>query len=362
MPVEKVVTMETIFINIAAYNEEDIIDTVQTALEKAEYPERVYLGVVLHYPKGDFPDLTAFANTQVIKVSATIGLGLGITRNLAASLYKGEDYYLQIDAHTVFKQNWDSTLIKNYKDLLHVAEKPIISTYVPYYYRDRVTGEKLTMAKDQLWEKDYNPWTLVSRSHPDAIGMEEEETYYKFAYGVEALDSPASKNADFSITPYEEHYFISGHFLFTSSLFLQEVKYDPRLAYHEENVIAMLAWTRGYRIFNIKDHVLWTREMWTLGRDVPNSWKVTYLEKDEHGVSFRDKVVAGTLRNKEILTGKILGELGAPTQELLDQYEKAAGLDYKKFYSDMYQMVEQTGGFYYAARALYDLEKSKSEQ
>lgn len=354
--------METIFIGIAAYNEEDLIDTVQTALEKAKHPERVYLGVVSHYPKGDFPDLSAFANTQVIHVSETIGLGLGVTRNLAASLYNGEDYYLQIDAHTVFKQNWDSILIDAYKSLTNVADKPIISTYVPHYHRDRVTSQKLTMAKDELWEKDYTPWTLVTKSHPDAIGMEDKDTYYKFAYGIEALDSPGAKNADFSVNNYEEQYFISGHFLFTSALFLQEVKYDPLLAYHEENVIAMLAWTRGYRIFNANIHVLWTREMWGLGRDVVNSWKVTYLEKDEHGVCFRDKVVAGTLRNKEILTGKVLGEWGAPTQELLDQYEKAAGLDYKKFYSDMYKMVERTGTFYYAARALYDLEKSKSEQ
>lgn len=354
--------METIFVGIAAYNEEDVVDTIRTALEKAADNSRIHIGVVLHYPQGDFPDITEFPTVKSILIKETIGLGLGITRDMAASLYDGETYYLQIDAHTVFKQNWDLILINTYKDLTKIADKPIISTYVPHYYRDRVTSQKLTMAKDELWEKDYTPWTLVTKSHPDAIGMEDKETYYKFAYGIEALDSPAAKNADFSVHNYEEQYFISGHFLFTSALFLQEVRYDPLLAYHEENVIAMLAWTRGYRIFNANIHVLWTREMWTLGRDVVNSWKVTYLEKDETGVSFRDKVVAGTLRNKEILTGKVLGEWGAPTHELLEAYEKASGLNYKKFYSDMYEMVEKTGNTYPAARSLYDLERSKNEQ
>lgn len=353
--------MNTIFVGIAAYNEEDIIDTIQTALEKAAFPETISIGVVLHYPKGDFPNLSKWPSVKIIKISETIGLGLGVTRDLAASLYNGEDYYLQIDAHTVFKQNWDTILIKNYNMLKEVTDKPIISTYVPYYYRDRLTGQKLTMAKNEDWEGYYEPWTLVSKSQPNAIGMEDEGRYRMFAYGIEALDTPAAKTADFSKHPYEEQYFISGHFLFTSASFLDEVKYDPQLAYHEENVIAMLAWTRGYRIFNIKDHVLWTREVHTMGRDIPNSWKVTYLEKDSNGVCFKDKVVAGTLRNKDILTGKVLGKWGAPTKELLEAYEQAAGLNYKKFYEDMYAVVENTGYEYPAGRLLYELEKYRNE-
>ena len=361
MPYGKMVIVETIFVGIAAYNEEDILDTIQTALEKAKYPNRVHIGAVLHYPKGNFPDLNAYPTVKTIKITETIGLGLGVARGMAAELSDGEDYYLQIDGHTVFKPNWDEILIKNYKELNKSVDKPIISTYVPYYYRDRQTSEKLTMAKNTDWDGYYQPWTLVAKSQPDAIGMEDKERYYLFAYGIEALDTPAAKTPDFSTSNYEEQYFISGHFLFTSSLFLKEVKYDPQLAYHEENVIAMLAWTRGYRIFNMKDHVLWTREVHTMGRDIPNSWKETYLEKDENGICFRDKVVAGTLRNKDILTGKVLGEWGAPNKELLGAYEQASGMNYKQFYEDMYKMVEETGNKYPAARALYDLEKYQHE-
>jgi hypothetical protein len=351
---------ESIFINVAAYNEEDILDTVKTAFEKASNPKDIYMGILLHYTDKNFPDLDSFANVKTIKVSESIGLGLGISRNLAASLYDGQDYYLQIDGHTVFKKNWDIILKNNYKELKKITDKPIISTYVPYYYRDKETGQKTTMAKNFDWEGYYQPWTLVSKSHSKAIGMEDKERYYLFAYGIEALDTPAAKNPEFGSSNYEEQYFISGHFLFTSSLFLEEIKYDPMLAYHEENVIAMLAWTRGYRIFNIRDHVLWTREVHTFGRDIPNSWKQTYLNKNSEGICFKDKVVLGTLRNKEILTGKVLGEYGAPSIHLLEEYEKAAGLDYKKFYKDMEIMVEKTGNKYPAARDLYELERNKN--
>lgn len=350
-----------IFINIASYNEEDLIDTIETAFNKAKDPENIYIGMCLHNSNNIFPNLDKYKNVKFIHINEKVGLGLGISRNLAASFYNDEKYYLQIDAHTVFKTNWDYILKEKYEKIKQNYKKPIISTYVPYYYRDRITGKKLTMAQNENWEDYYTPWSLVAKSHPEALDIQDKEKYRLFAYGIEALDSPAAKKADFNNQGYEEQYFISGHFLFTDSIFLKEVKYDPELAYHEENVIAMLAWTRGYRIFNINDHVLWTREMYTMGRDVPNSWKQTYLDKDENGISFRDKVIAGTLRNKDILTGKVLGEYGSPTIELLNAYENAAGLDYNKFYKDMYDIVEKTGNQYGAARALYDLDRDRND-
>ena len=57
--------METIFIGIASYNEEDIIDTIQTAFEKATNPENVHIGVVLHYPKGNHPDFSQIGRAHV---------------------------------------------------------------------------------------------------------------------------------------------------------------------------------------------------------------------------------------------------------------------------------------------------------
>lgn len=348
----------TIFVGIAAYNEEDVVDTIRTALEKASSPDDIHIGIVLQYPKGDFPDLGAFPTVKIIKSTEETGLGLGVARGLSVSLYDEEEYYLQIDAHTVFKTNWDIKLKENYIKLKGIAEKPMICSYVPYYYRDKDTNQKLTMAKNEDWEGDYVPWGLVAKSSPRALGMEDKEHYYNFAYGIEALDTPAAANTDFTLNDYEEQYFVSGGFLFTSSLFLKEIKYDPLLAYHEENVIALMAWTRGYRIFNIKDHVLWTRAMNAENaRDVKGSWRESFIKKDENGLCFRDKVVLGTLRNKDILTGKVLGDHGSPTKELLNEYEEAAGLDYVKFYKDMYEEVEKSGTKYPAARMLYDLDR-----
>ena len=355
--------METIFIGIPAFNEEDIHQTIRTALGKAKEPQNVRIGIVLHYPKGDFPDLRMYPNVKVITVEDKVGLGTGLTRDLACSLYDGETYYLQIDAHTVFKPHWDEILKRNYKELNKTVDKPIISTYVPYWYRDRKTGQPLTMFGTADFDAPCETmWSLVTKGDPRALDMQDPEKYRELVYGIEAVESPAASAADFSQSNYEEEHVFAGHFMFTSGKYLEEVPFDPLTTYHEENTYPMRAWTRGYRIFNMKDHALWTREMYTKGRDVPGSWKSTYDVKDENGISFRDKVIEGTLRNKDILTGKVLGIWGAPTQELLDEYEKASGIDYKKIYEKMYKTVEETGDKYLAARNLYELEQKRERE
>jgi hypothetical protein len=352
--------VETIFIGIASYNEEDLHNSITTAFANAACPENVYVGVALQYPDSETPDLSNFKNVQSVEIHEETGVGLGTARGLSVSFYNNEKYYLQIDAHTIFNPNWDKTLIDNYNLLKTTFEKPIISTYAPFYFKDRVTGQRLTMDGDLKWDVYRKPFTLVTWSNPRAFKkISNTESYYVDAYGINALETPSPAIAEFNELGYEEHYFISGHFLFTSGSFIEEIKYDPMLAYHEENVIAVMAWTRGYRIFNIKDHVLWTRGVNGFSKDFENSWKLKYDKKDKNGVSFHDRVIKGTLRNKDILTGKVLGEWGATTQELLDEYELHANLDYKKFYQSMYEAVERTGNRYHAAKALYDLDMAR---
>lgn len=108
------------------------------------------MGACLQYTDNQYPDLSLFPNVKTIKIEGLVGAGLGVARGLASTLYDKEEYYLQIDAHTVFKNGWDETLIRNYKELNKTIDKPIISAYVPYYYKDIDSGEKLQWQKSRL--------------------------------------------------------------------------------------------------------------------------------------------------------------------------------------------------------------------
>jgi hypothetical protein len=52
-----------------------------------------------------------------------------MARYLGAKFYQGEQYYLQIDSHSEFVEEWDTKLIKMIHDA--PAKKPVISTYPP---------------------------------------------------------------------------------------------------------------------------------------------------------------------------------------------------------------------------------------
>ena len=42
---------------------------------------------------------------------------------------KDEDYFLQIDSHTIFEKNWDDYLLNYIKTIKRIIDKPIISAY-----------------------------------------------------------------------------------------------------------------------------------------------------------------------------------------------------------------------------------------
>lgn len=341
---------DTIYVSIPAYNEEDIHLTISTCLNMANDPTKVVIGIAMQYPAGNWPDLSAYPDIRVIRIDEPIGLGTCPTRDLAASMMDGEKYYLQIDAHTIFKKDWDIILKSRYKELKKEYDKPIISTYVPYWYKDKQTGELMGMGEKRDFNFEHTPWALQFKNYIDD-GHEKETVY-----SADGLCTPQPLTVTYDEKPYYEHHLISGHFLFTDSQYLTDVPFDPECTYHEENTTPMRAWTRGYRIFSIKEDILWTREMFH-GRDIPTSWRSNADDAPEGELSFKEKIVRGTLRNKDILTGKVLGVWGAPTLELLAEYEKAAGIDYKEFYKTMYEMVEADKTRYYASTALYELDK-----
>lgn len=348
--------MYKIFINIASYNEEDLSQTVETAFEKAAFPENINFGISMQYTNGIFPNFDKYKNVKCIKINEEIGLGLGISRGLAASFYNDEDYYLQIDAHTIFKKNWDEILIKNHNELKKHYEKPIITTYAPLWYRDK-TNNIFGQGGIKDFETYLQPGNII-----DKLKIKDSyknvDDFYNIVYGAEALNSPNHINADFSNSNYIEHFLCSGHFLFADGNFIKEIPHDEKLAYHEENVTALRAWTRGYRMFTIKDHVLWTREAY-YGNDSILSWRKELDKSDISGDTFRNRITIGSLRNKQILTGEILGIWGALNNDKLKEYEAKSGIDYKDFYKKMYEEVEKNPNRYYAAQLLYNLDINK---
>ena len=145
--------METIFVSLTSLPDKELLPTLKNIYSAAQNPERIYVGLIMHGASRSLKkELTTFVknNNEKIKVVFTkipkgsidkklSVLGLGKNRNAALELYDDQDYVLQIDAHSLLADSWDSKLIDMYADAkAEVPDKiPILTAYAtPYKYVD----------------------------------------------------------------------------------------------------------------------------------------------------------------------------------------------------------------------------------
>ncbi|NJR73309.1 MAG: hypothetical protein HC773_05635 [Scytonema sp. CRU_2_7] len=71
------------------------------------------------------------AGVRVIFIPHTQSKGVGMARALADSLWQGEEYVLQLDAHHRFMESWDERAIEDLAKCAH--PKPLLTGYLPNY-------------------------------------------------------------------------------------------------------------------------------------------------------------------------------------------------------------------------------------
>ena len=303
--------MKTIYISIAAYNEPHLELMISNCLENAEHPGRVNFGIWCHYNDGTRPDLGKYENVTSAFTDYPAMLGLCAGRLNSLSFYNDEDYCLQLDAHMLFEKNWDTKIINAFEEIKKDYEKPIISTYVPWW---SISGSKIN-----YYSNDSN--VLCSPMIIDnSIGN--QEGYPKLT----------TKHSDWKEENYKEHALVTGHFIFSEPSILEDVAPDPKIMFAgDEITMALRLWTRGYRMFAIKNPIVWHLNKFDgdlyykdrlMSAETPG--KETELHKSRSSSGYR--------RIKDILTGNVLGYWGAPSLEKLKEFESVIDFDFNKFY------------------------------
>lgn len=133
---------DTIFVSIVSYRDAtELSRTVQSLFAKAVVPNRVTVGVheqTAEDPLGESPLDAAFEdiyegkfseNVRVLSTDCGRSEGpMWARAKVEKQLYRGEKYYMQIDSHTRFAQDWDAKLIDMMANV--EASTPVI-TAVP---------------------------------------------------------------------------------------------------------------------------------------------------------------------------------------------------------------------------------------
>jgi hypothetical protein len=119
------------------YYDDELINTVDSCIEN--YPDVTisiaFIGNKDFYKKSK-KYLKKYKN---VKHLYSEELGVGKARILASSLYDNEQYFLQVDSHTLFFNDWGTTLIEQLENTIKITnnEKTIISGYPPRYERNK---------------------------------------------------------------------------------------------------------------------------------------------------------------------------------------------------------------------------------
>lgn len=127
--------MASIFVQISAYQDYELAKTIKDCLSKSSGQNEIHFGVNLVYTTDDIevPDVP---HLKIQKSKAPLNLGVGEGRAIANAFYDGEDYYLQVDSHTRFVQDWDLVALESYNMYKAEGCNPVLTTYPARYWYD----------------------------------------------------------------------------------------------------------------------------------------------------------------------------------------------------------------------------------
>jgi hypothetical protein len=304
----------SIFISIASYRDPLLGFTLASAYDNAQYPDRLVFAVVdqdtadAPYP---IPIHIPPAQVRYLKIVASQSRGCCWARSLAMSLYRDEDYYLQVDSHTMFATGWDDTLVDSMEVCLSHSPQAVISSYPSgFTFVDGVPTPSSDI--NVVNAAVVSPSAAFDKDHPCLIFKNKKITNAGAVHG----------------------YHISAGCLFAPGSFVQHIPYDPYLYFNEEEQnIALRLYTHGwdiYHMYGIPIYHLYNMEPEKMGGDSRRLHWHDSTDQQVEKPAWWAQVERAKARMVTLLWGNSqeLGRYGLGTVRSLQDYAQMCGVDY----------------------------------
>jgi Glycosyltransferase (GlcNAc) len=289
--------MPSIFVQIAAYRDPELIPTIKHCLERAKNPQDLTFGICYQYNEGEENKLEEFENDsrfKITKVPYQDSKGACWARSKCNELYNGEDFSLQIDSHMRFVPDWDEVILaywKNFED-----PKTILTAYPPQYEPGQPESE----------------WKTV----PHMINVHS----FKDGQTEQRPDSPKTfleKQA-----PYRAVHVAAG-FIFGPGSWVTDVPYDPEFYFGgEETALGIRMYTHGYNIYH--PHIIIVYHYYER-KNESKHWSDD-KEWGAKSIVANDRLNCLLTRNKNFDLGKY--DIG--NERTLRDWEIYSGIDYAR--------------------------------
>lgn len=308
-----------IFISIASYRDPELIPTILDCINKAKYKDNLSFGVC--WQRDENENLSALKpfehQIKIYDCDWRESRGACWARHtIQKDLYNSEDFYLQLDSHHRFLENWDEHLF----DLLNKARsnssKPIIGTYGTTYWPTKNEPLKNEPYKINSFESFGTDGDIISR--PVYIRNHTE------------LNQPLIKAR-----------FLSGHFIFVDAQFIKECMYDPNLYFRgEEITLSARAYTNGYDFYHPTYSIIWHEYL----RPEANKHWSDHTKKNGFVMEGEDRNGKSKKRQRQLFglesSDIDFKNYGFGKIRSLHEYELYCGLDFKnkRVHKDAYDI------------------------
>lgn len=324
---------KTIFVSIASYRDIYCSRTLESLYKNATYPNNIYAGICIQNKEGDeecsLPNnLIQFSpNITTIRLKDYEAKGPTWARYLCASLFNNQDYFFQVDSHTLFEKGWDVILMSMIDEIKrNTGSHDVVLSHYPPNYDDYGNKNRDKNIVDTICQSFFNEKGMVSFLGATAVDMKKDK---------------------YVQTPH-----IAAGMFFCEGKCIHDVPYDPNLPnlfVGEEILHSARVWTAGYDIYSptqLSVYHLYTRD------DQPHVWddKKTFddtdaLNKVKQILQFEDEkslpIAANVKENIE--------KYGLGKKRTLQQFLDFAGIDpknkqiYKNFCPKPHKIKPQSG-------------------
>jgi hypothetical protein len=280
--------------------------------ENSANPAKLIVGLCIQNDDGDEPcflknpALAPYKNNiRTINLSHYEAKGPTWARYLCTTLMQNEDYFLQVDSHTLFDKDWDAKLISMVADIkANTSSKDVVLSHYPPLYEDYGNPNRDKKTVDTICQSFFNERGMVS------------------FLGAEGVDMKKHKYVQ---TPH-----IAAGMFFCEGKCIKEVPYDPHLPnlfVGEEILHSARVWTAGYDIYTPQEIVVY--HLYTRA-DQPHVWddKKDYNDEDAFN---KAKMILGFENNLDEKVPKHvkanIDKYGLGKKRSLKQFFDFAGID-----------------------------------
>ena len=223
---------DTILIEIAAYCDPELLNTINSALIQADNPDRVHFSVCYQSDNlEDLEKLKKIKNCKYVHLKENEARGSVYARYLCQSLIENEKYVYQIDSHMRFVKHWDTKIIEQ---LLSLNDnKAILSVYPPY-----CTEEMMSLPlDDKTYDEPVDGGVMYTNGFRDAA------TYFLNCNSLPINDNDPRA--------YKRNAFIAAGNFFTFSEAHKEVIHDKEMYFYgDELPMSIRLFTYGWNVYN----------------------------------------------------------------------------------------------------------------